>query len=35
MRWAAYIAHMGENIVFWWEIQKERGHEKDPDVEGW
>jgi hypothetical protein len=38
MRWAGQVARMGKrgmHIGYWWEIQKERVHWEDQDVDGW
>jgi hypothetical protein len=37
MRWAGHVARMrkiGRYIGYWWESQKERDHQEDPDVGG-
>jgi hypothetical protein len=35
MRWAGHVARIGENIGYWWKIQKERDHWEDQNVRGW
>jgi hypothetical protein len=37
MRWAGHVSHMGRREVCtgcWWGNQRERGHWRDPDVDG-